>query len=353
MIQFIRNLPLHFFRFQRKSKFRSIQRKLFSGEKAKMQWWYFNIFFPNGSILIIVFVPHKWWKESSISNTEDCLLKISFLNNNGKVFQLDEHYNQSELKCDVNKIEIQNRFKIEYFNKDNEEYKIYLNVKRLKGEILIRPKCNPFSVLPFGSMSGIERILMCQVPWSSSDFRYISQIPKGLSSGKFIFDGEVSKEQGSVYHEQGWFNDLPQRLCKGWFWFHFYHPEWNLFGVPKGYLPKGLFFEGFLFVQSNNRVLIGGINLFKLPYKMINKEYMPQYHPKMIIGGDIIFKANDLEFTLSNTSNEVKPLIDFKSVESKQLWSQVIRTAKLRITKNKKTEEVEGKMILETCCLEN
>lgn len=347
MIQLIRNFPFHFFRWQKKRKFRSIQRRLFSEKKAKMQWWYFDIFFPNGSILIIAFVPHKWWKDSILSNTEDCFLAISYLNEKGKIFQFNESYNQSQLKYDTNKIEIQNRFKIEYFNKDNEEYKIYLNVKRLKGELLIIPKCNPFSGLPFGIMSGIGRILMFQAPWSSSDFRYISQIPKGLSSGKFIFDGEVSKEQGCVYHEQGWFNDLPQKLGKGWVWFHFHHPKWNLFGVLEGIA------EGYLFVQSKNRVLIGGINLFKLPYKMINKEYMLQYHPKMIIGGDIIFKTNDLEFTLSNISSKVKPLIVLKSLESKQLWSTVIRSARLCITKNKKTEEVEGKMILETCWLEN
>jgi hypothetical protein len=51
----------HLNKFQSDHQFKKTEDLNFAGEKAKTQWWYFDCFFDDGSMMVFFFTPHQWW----------------------------------------------------------------------------------------------------------------------------------------------------------------------------------------------------------------------------------------------------------------------------------------------------
>jgi hypothetical protein len=178
-------------------------------------------------------------------------------------------------------------------------------------------------------------------PGSDSEFRYVSQCPRGTVEGFITLDHFSKTLAGWAYHEQGWFNDRPEKLGSGWFWYHFLDPEWNLFGTSGGHL----------FVQYRDLVLRGGLNAAEIPGGMRDETYAHGYEGRVISGGSVLLDYSEVSLKLDMDPQTFRPLLFYESADSEQLWSTALGSAELSWQGEGLATQVRGQVILETCWL--
>src|SRR5262249_11617151 len=57
--------------WQPASRLTSLQERQFARPPAKMQWWYFDALMSDGGVLVVAFVPRKWWREAPGAKLDD------------------------------------------------------------------------------------------------------------------------------------------------------------------------------------------------------------------------------------------------------------------------------------------
>lgn len=307
-----------------------------------MQWWYYDFVCDTGLIGTLAFIPYKWWLDRDDAKIEESLIMFSILQADSSIQQFTKEMDSSLIQSSTNRVNLSNCFSIE-FSVDNGKtsQKIDLNFGNVSASLQINSVVPPFSGLPLGSLSGSQRKLAFKSEWHQSPFRYVSQIPRGQLSGTLQLDQQVLQLTGQAYHEQGWFNGEPHLLHSSWYWFHFLHPQCNIFGTP----------EGYVYVQLNDQTLCGGMCLFSHRYTMKERKYENPHSSKILTGGHISFLCKDAEIEINLVSNTHKDLILFKSVQSEQLWSTLVVEASCNILFNQDRYNFNGKAMIESCWL--
>jgi hypothetical protein len=286
-----------------------------------MQWWYFDALLNDGGVLVVAFVPRKWWREAAGAKLDDGFLFVSVLRPDGKTRVFTRSFESSGLRCFKAGVEAGGKFAIGFDPSGSRpRYKLSFSMEGLQGSLEATCLEKPFSPLPFGTRPG------------GPGFAYVAQVPRGAVFGALTLHSEPIPVDGVLYHEQGRFDDLPERLSEGWQWFHFLHPDWNLFGVP------GLF----AFIQNEDRKLFSGVRFSGNSYGM---------NAPLLEKGELHFKKGDLRLRLSADADRWADLISFPSADSRQLWSTGVTTARLIGTACGKAVDCPGQVILETCRL--
>ncbi len=314
----------------------------FSARKAKMQWWYYD-FFSDEIVGVLAFIPRKWWPNTQGSGKDDSFVMLSLRKANGTIEKYCESIDSNLIRAESNKLKLGQCIDLEYWvAKGRVHHKINFVIDKAEGFLEISPNSPPFSALPLGKLSGLARRLAYRSEWSASPFRYVSQIPSGHIKGQIITAAQKHTIVGRAYHEQGWFDDEPHRLNKGWYWFHFLHPECNIFGLP----------EGYVYVQLKDQVLLGGMCLFVEKYWIEKQQFDNPTSSNILTGGQININANGIEIRLNLDSDTNQELIEFNSVNSRQLWNTSVVESNCSILVNDQRLEFSGKAMLETCWLE-
>jgi len=222
-------------------------------------------------------------------------------------------------------------------------YRLSFNMEGLQGALEIAPRSKPFSPFPWGRKPGLARTLFEGARPGACDFLYVSQAPRGDVSGTITMDSRRLDVRGKAYHEQGRFDDAPERLSKkGWFWCHFLHPEWNVFGSPGVFL--------YVQQQQHERPIFRGLNLFdrSLGFKNRTLAGEPPHH-QVFSGGEMRFAYGGLELSIRADPKRNMPLISFPSATTRQIYHTLVTDAQLTVERKGAADSFAGQMILESC----
>lgn len=343
MKDFISNLFFQAHRWQPRGRLLKLQEKQFSGKQAKMQWWYYDFFSEEGLIGVFAFIPYKWWPDSSDSETGDSYLMLSLKKPDDSVEQYHKTVDSKHFESTPEGLRLGDRLALDY-QVDNGKslHKLSFDLGGIKGNLEIDSTTDPFSAIPLGALAAVERKLAYGSKWSRSSFRYVSQIPRGRIEGRLSTGNENIDVSGFAYHEQGWFDNDPHLLNKGWYWYHFLHPQCNIFGLP----------EGYIYVQLNEQTLLGGMCPFAEKYRMETRKYDNSVSSKILTGGRISLEAKGIEIDIYLDSTTHQDLIEFNSIESGQLWNTSVVKSECSISLDDQTHEFSGNAMVETCWLQ-
>lgn len=323
-------------KLQSDKKFKKTENANFSGNKAKTQWWYFDCFLEDGSILVFLFTPHEWWNEEQPLSKGRSLFYISYMYPDGKVKSVSKVFDFSQLSYDEKKIECP-YFKIsKSHTKNSRNYLIDFYLDEIKGSANIRSVSKGFSPLPTGSMGKFATRHILKLKGKNLAFRYAAHVPQGEISCELEIDQRPVVQKGKVYHEQGRFTGSPEQMGKGWTWFHFVSKNVNIFGKP----------GDFLCIEKEHKRLIAGIGFKKTV--LLDKVYS-QDPTTYLMGGKLQFKSNKVSFEISPTGRPSTPLILIRSFDTHQLWGTVAQPSILKLNDKGKELVEEGMLLLETC----
>ena len=308
-----------------------------------MQWWYYDFFSADGLIGVLAFIPWKWWPNTQSSSTNTSYVMLSLQQANGTVDQYIQELDSDRFTFKGNSLHIGDCLTLNY-NVENgrSHHQLKIDFGDIRGRLDIASNTDPFSALPLGTLSGLARMIGSQPEWSRSQFRYVSQIPRGTIQGQFITAGKETNFSGYAYHEQGRFDDDPHRLNKGWHWYHFLHPECNIFGLP----------EGYIYVRLKDQILLGGMCLFVEKYRMEQKKFENKSSPNILTGGQIRFESKDIKIEINLDSYTNQELIQFNAINTGQLWNTSVVESTCLIKIKDKQHDFAGKAMLETCWLQ-
>lgn len=308
-----------------------------------MQWWYYDFFSDDGLIGVLAFIPHKWWANTHDSEANNSLVMLSLRKADGTVEQYFEEVDSDLFKAAGNSLKIGDCVSLIYKMEEGKgRQQLKFDIGGVSGCLEVVSSVYPFSALPLGTLSGLGRKIAYQSGWSWSQFRYVSQIPRGRVSGQMKVRGKETNFSGFAYHEQGWFNDAPHLLNKGWYWYHFLHPECNIFGLP----------EGYIYVQLKDKILLGGMCLFVEKYWMENKRFTSKTSSKILTGGKININCKGIGIELYLDSETNQNLIEFNSIQTGQLWNTSLVKSNCSITIQDQRYDFSGNAMIETCWLE-
>ena len=336
---------------QSASALKKLERKSFLETKAKMQWWYVDIVMNDGSVLMMAFVPRKWWPDTPDANLDDALVMVSWLSAaDGRVRSVSSTLDASRMRVSGERglsLEIPGAISITRSPEELGTYRFGFELPEVQGSVEVRALARPFSAFPGGRLPALGRAALLGSPLGGDAFEYISHVPRGAASGALTMGSEKVAVDGHAYHEQGRFDEAPERLSKGWFWCHFLHPEWNIFGSP------GVF----MYVQQQQRLdqpIFSGFNLFDRSMGFKNKTTSgdPAHH-KVFSGGEMRFAYDGLKLSIAADPNKNKPpLLSFPSATTKQIYHTLVTDAELTVQRGGgAVDKVAGQMILESCWL--
>src|SRR5262245_46192995 len=234
---------------------RRLERQNFREGKARMQWWYVDAVMNDGRVVLVAFVPKKWWRDVADASLDDAFLFVAMAGGDGTSRSISRTLDASRLRSaeDGLGLEIPGVLTIARAAGDPATYRWSFDVDEVQGALEVRSLARPFSPFPRGTLPGLGRAALLGGRLGTAAFSYVAQVPRGTIGGTLTMGGERIAVDGHAYHEQGRFDDPPERLSKGWFWCHFLHPEWNVFGSP------GVF----LYVQRRqDPPIFSGFNLF-------------------------------------------------------------------------------------------
>jgi len=330
---------------QSASALRRLERQNFLDDKAKMQWWYFDIVMGDGSVLMIAFVPKKWWPDARDANLGDALIFVTTMRaSDRKVRSVTRTLDGAQLRVSDGPLALElPGMKLSREDGDPAIYRFAFDLPDLKGAVEVRALAQPFSAFPRGTLPSLGRKALLGGPLRGGPFSYVAQVPRGAASGALTLAGENIPVDGFAYHEQGRFDDAPERLSKGWFWCHFLHPEWNVFGSP------GVF----LYVQREDQApLFRGFNLFDRSLGFKNKSTSgADTHHKVFSGGEMRFAYNGLKLSFKADPARNAALVSFPSATTRQIYHTLVTDAQLVVGERGATKEIDGQMILESCWL--
>ena len=329
--------------WQKTDRFHQLQVDNFRLPKVQLQWWYFDFFLHDGSSVVMAFIPQHWWEETSSAQEKKSVFTMSLKTKQGNVKRFTTVVRQSEIKTSADHLEIPARFVIRSVGSgDDRTYSVQINFPEVTGVFTITPTQPPFAAFPTGVMPAILRPVLSTAPVGSPRFSYVSQIPNSTVSGTLAWGEYQTEFSGQGYHEQGRLNDTPARQGGNWTWYHFAGEGWNIFGSPGSYI----------YLQKGDQILRSGVHLIAKEYTLTNRTFASPDHAKLLTGGEISFRHENLAFRLTLPPASAKTLICFPSANPNQVWGTAEGTATLSISEGSTTTVVTGQMFLETCSWE-
>lgn len=330
-------------RIQSSTRLDRVERANFVGEKGQMQWWYVDILMHDGGVLMIAYVPKKWWPDVDEANLDDGFLMVSLLRaGQSEVLSINVTLDPSTTIVSEQELayEIPSALRI---TRTKDGYTFHFELDEIRGQVDLQREASVFSAFPWGSLPGWGRTLLLGGGAGRDAFNYVTCLPRGRATGQLTLHGEQVAISGPAYHEQGRFIPPAEALSRGWFWCHFLHPEWNVFGSP------GLF----LYVQrGTEEPVFRGLNVFGKNFELENRRStrVPK-HPKVYCGGDMRFEHKDLTLTIHAEPDGQTPLISFPSATTRQIYHTLVTDAQMTVKGRGGLERVDGRMIFETCWL--
>jgi hypothetical protein len=323
---------------------RKLERQNFLEKKARMQWWYVDILMNDGSVLLVAFVPKKWWLDTVDASLDDAFLFVTMVSGADRTSRsVSKTLDASRLRSAERGLglEIPGALTIARDAGDPATYRFTFDVPEIQGWLEVRSQARPFSAFPRGTLPALGRAVLLGGRLGTEAFSYVTQVPRGTVSGTLTMGGERIVVDGHAYHEQGRFDDAPARLSKGWFWCHFLHPEWNVFGSP------GVF----LYVQQRqDRPIFAGFNLFDRSLGLKNRTMAGEPpHPPVFSGGEMRFGYRGLRLSITADPKRNMPLISFPSATTRQIFHTLVTDAELTVERTGTVNSFAGQMILETC----
>ena len=309
----------------------------FLNEKALTQWWYFDFFFDDGSVLVLMFVPNHWWSDPEKVADPETLIYASYMKANGEVVRAKKiieskevQYYENGLKCAYLEI-------LKSHNKSTREYTINFMLDEIKGSVQIVSGSKAFSPLPWGSIGTFGTNHILKKKGKGLAYRYAAHVPKGEVSCNLDVGGDHFDLLGKAYHEQGWFNGQPHQMGDGWIWFHFASENVNLFGA-----------KSFFYLEMNGEQIIGGLNSYDRRC-LVSDRVLADDPPNLLVGGKLSFTSSRTSFDVASIGQTSTPLISIPSTETDQLWGTVLQPSRIHIYHNGEELLEEGNLLLETC----
>jgi hypothetical protein len=331
--------PLHHLdKWQSDSRLGKTETINFEGEKSGTQWWYFDCFFEDGSVMVFIFTPYQWWSETEKMPTHKSLFSFSYMNpegeveNESKVFHTDEVIFGAEgFKCPYFEL-------LKSHHKNIREYTVNFFMDRVKGSVRIKSVASAFSPFPTGSMGAFMNRHVFKRKARNATFRYAAMIPQGAVACNLQIRGKQHDLKGKVYHEQGCFSGSADQMGQGWEWFHFVSKNVNIFGTPHAF---------FCFEKEGKRIA-GELNIFDRGCLLSDPVYAikPDH---FLMGGKLSFASNHLSFEVSPMGKSPSALICIPSFDTDQVWGTIAQPSVLHYTYEGKEYREEGKLLIETC----
>jgi uncharacterized protein (DUF952 family) len=337
------NKYLSYHEWQDADRFHRLQVNNFQRAKVQLQWWYFDFFLQDGSLVTLAFIPQHWWEKPKAVGDRKAVFTMALKPRQGTVKRFTTIVPQSELKVSANHLEIPAHLVIRAVEgSDANQFSIQVNFPEVKGEFTINPTQLPFAAFPSGLMPGPLRTVLSDAPVGSPGFSYVSQIPNSTVSGSLAWDDYQSRIEGQAYHEQGRLNDTPERQGGSWTWYHFAGDGWNIFGSPGSYI----------YLQRGDQIIRSGFHLISKNYTLQNRTYASPDHTKLLTGGEIYFQHENLTFRLRMNPATAKTLVCFPATNPSQVWGTVGGEATLSVSEGSSTQTLAGRMFLESCSWE-
>jgi hypothetical protein len=215
-----------------------LQERNFLEATARMQWWYFDIAMEDGSVLVVAFMPRKWWRDKADARTEEGFLFASLMTADRKVRSFGKAFQPGTISCSKDAVEVPGQMSISVAPGADrgQVYRLSFALDGFEGDLEVSSSVNPYSPMPGGRKPGLARTLFEGAGFGASDFTYVSQVPGGTARGAITLDSHRVAVLGRAYHEQGRLEDAAESLSGGWHWFHFIHPQWHVFGTPAAFI---------------------------------------------------------------------------------------------------------------------
>ena len=324
------------YKVQSDKRLAKMEERNFIGEKALTQWWYFDFFLEDGSVMVVLFAPYYWWGDYEVQSDHKSLVYVSYMKPGGEVITSKEIFDSEEVKFDRNSLRSPCLEIIKSHKKNRREYTLNFSMDKIKGSTKVSSDSKAFSPLPSGSLGsfGTKYILKQE---GNVAYRYAAHVPKGQVSCHLELDNDSLNLSGQVYHEQGWFTGQAHQMGEGWEWFHFASKNVNLFGA-----------KTFFYLELNGEILIGGLNNGDKRCRLSDK-ITAKNTSDFILKGSLNFTSPKLSFEVVPTDSMSVPLVYIPGVDTDQLWGNVMQSSKVRITYKGVELSEKGKLLIETC----
>ncbi|MCX4242993.1 hypothetical protein [Paraliomyxa miuraensis] len=330
-------------RIQSPATLRKLETRNFVGEMGKMQWWYVDVLMDDGSVLMIAVVPKKWWPDQEGADLDDAFVMVSLMRaEQGDVLSVSRTIDTANARGTESPLSYELPDAVRIVRNDD-GYSFFFELEEVRGRVDLRSRTDVFSAFPRGTLPSWARAFLLGGGGGREPFSYVTYVPRGEASGQLTLRGEEVSVCGAAYHEQGRFMDPAHALSRGWFWCHFLHPEWNVFGSP------GMF----LYVQrGTDEPVFRGFNLLGKRFELENRRStrVPR-HPKVYCGGDMRFQRGKYTLSIHAEPDGQVPMLSFPSATTRQIYHTLVTDAQLLIEGPSGRERVDGRMIFETCWL--
>jgi len=186
------------FKVQSDNRLRKTENKNFLNEKAPIQWWYFDFFLDDGSVLVLMFVPHHWWNDPVKGKVAKTLIYTSYLKADGELVRSEKIIDPEEVEYSENGIISSYLEIIKSHEKKEREYTVNFFLDEIKGSAKITSEVKAFSPLPTGGMGsfGTRHILR---KGKGLAYRYAAHIPQGTAVVKLDLDDKQLVLSGKAY----------------------------------------------------------------------------------------------------------------------------------------------------------
>jgi hypothetical protein len=330
----------HLHKIESDKKFKNTESINFAGEKALTQWWYFDCFFEDGSVMVFLFTPYEWWGEKEKANDNHSFFYFSYIGVNGEVISERKVFNIDEVKYDKNSIKCPYFEIVKSHSKLQRNYSINFFMEEVKGSAEIKSASKAFSPFPTGCMGPFLSKHLLKRKGEDLSYRYAAHVPQGHVVSRLIIKNDTLNLSGKAYHEQGWFHGAPDQIGNGWAWFHYVSKDMNVFGTP------GRFFC----LEKGGRRLMGGFN-FRGKGCVLSDVVYAEDQINFLLGGKLNYVSSNLSFEINPTGKTGAPLICIPSNNTDQLWGTVLQPAVINFHHGGKDLQQSGLLLLETCMM--
>jgi hypothetical protein len=324
------------FKIQSDKRLKKTETQNFIGEKALTQWWYFDFFLEDGSVMVVLFAPYHWWGDYENQSIHKSLIYVSYMKPGGELITSNKVFDSREVEFNENSLRSPFLEIIKSHGKNSREYTLNFTMDEIKGSAKITSDIKAFSPLPIGSLRSFwtKHILK---QGQNASYRYSAHVPKGRASCSLKFGSDSINLSGKAYHEQGWFTGQAHQMGEGWEWFHFASKSVNIFGA-----------RTFFYLEMNGEVLIGGLNKGDSRCELTDK-VIAKNTSNFILGGSLNFSSSKLSFDVVPLNDTSTSLIYIPGDDTDELWGNIIQPSGIKITYKGEELIEKGKLIIETC----
>ena len=327
--------PLHYIhKIESDRRIKKTETKNFAEEKALTQWWYYDCIFEDGSVLVFLFTPCQWWDDTEKIPANKSLFYLSYMNANGEVISQKKVFDFKEIQYTKNSIKSP-CFEIKANHEGHgRKYSIDFRLDSIAGSLKIKSDQKAFSPFPRGSLSSTLASIIKRNAKGLS-YQYSAHIPEGMAKCNLEVRNSKLELNGKAYHEQGRFTGTPDRMGKGWTWFHFVSKNLNIFGTT----------GQFICLDNHGKREIGG---FEKDFSFSEISYSTK-QKNLMVGGKLNYNSKKMSFELKPTTKPSTPMIVIPSFDTEQLWGSVLQETIVKFQIKKTVVEEKGMMFMETC----